>query len=158
MEISWKRTLVMDHNHSYNVEWRVLSRAFLCRNLPALKELDSADCSNIYHPSTDAKTSNDGMYATVQDARITTMSPSFPPPDVPQVETTLEMQAMPDYAVVEKASKQKIDDSTTTQTSADSSSSETPPIPTIPQDYEKPVVRSGSPSHPTDSTSATQST
>ena len=121
-------------------------------------ELDTADCSHIYHPSTDAKTSNDGMYATVQDTCVTTLSPSFPPPDAPQVATMPEMQAMPEYAVVEKSSKPKTDDFTTAQTTAESSSFEAPPIPIVPQDYEKPVVRSGSPSHPADSIAATQST
>ena len=121
-------------------------------------ELDTADCFNIYRHSTDAKTSNDGMYATVQDTRIMTLSPSFPPPDAPQVATTPEMQAMPEYAVVEKSSKPRTDDFATAQTTADSSSFEAPPIPIIPQDYEKPVVRSGSPSHPEDNIDATQST
>ena len=123
--------------------------------LPAHKEVDPVISSHIYHPSFDTKTNTDGTYATVQDALTTTTSPSFPPPDAPPVATMSAMTPMPEYEVVKKKNEQKSDESTTIP---DSSSSDAPPIPTVAQDYEKPVVQSENLPNPTDSSTATQST
>ena len=126
---------------------------FLCRILPPPKEIDPIGEHQVFPASADPRTSSDGMYATVQDALVTTKSPIFSPPGIPPKPIEPTTVPMPEYASVQNTPKSNGDDSAMAQLTTDTF--QVPCLESVATDYEKPINKSKIVSNPTGTTPET---